>query len=421
MKIDERDKVDELFRSKLYDFESEPLSDEVWDKIEAGLDKQRFTLPAPSRRKWWPAVAAAIALLLIGNGIYFLQKDAVSPVVVDQIKQKTEELKSEIREQEQIAAKKEMAPVIAEVKESSASSARSATQETKHAPLARMSAVYEEDTELINEEKLIEETADVVDEFSYTVPEEKTSQALELNYEQRDFAESESAQPTKKQKRWSFGMGAGGVSAGSSDVANMYAFRNKMIQNTELEFLNSFSADKASLEAPKTNIEHKQPISFGLSGSYMLSPKWYLMAGLNYSYLSSEWRTNGDYWTKTEQGLHFVGLPISIAYKIAEWNSFMWYASAGFMPEVNVSGRLKTTKYLENEKIATLPRLNTRMKEWYWSVNAATGVSYPIFNFLSAYAEVGAGYYFDNGSSIETIHSDKPFNVNFSLGLRLGF
>ena len=30
-------------------------------------------------------------------------------------------------------------------------------------------------------------------------------------------------------------------------------------------------------------------------------------------------------------------------------------------------------------------------------------------------------YYFDNGSDIETIHSEKPFNVSLQFGFRFGF
>jgi hypothetical protein len=41
--------------------------------------------------------------------------------------------------------------------------------------------------------------------------------------------------------------------------------------------------------------------------------------------------------------------------------------------------------------------------------------------FLSLYAEAGVDYYIDNGSSIETIRSEKPFNVNLQAGFRFGF
>lgn len=90
------------------------------------------------------------------------------------------------------------------------------------------------------------------------------------------------------------------------------------------------------------------------------------------------------------------------------------------MAEMNVSGRLNTKLYDENEVVGKIKE-DIRMKPLLWSLNARVGVSYPLLRFLSAYAEGGAGYYFDNGSDIETIRSEKPFNLNFQFGLRVGF
>ena len=43
------------------------------------------------------------------------------------------------------------------------------------------------------------------------------------------------------------------------------------------------------------------------------------------------------------------------------------------------------------------------------------------YRFVNVFVEGGVAYYFDNGSSIETIRSEKPFNAGFNVGLRLGF
>ena len=64
---------------------------------------------------------------------------------------------------------------------------------------------------------------------------------------------------------------------------------------------------------------------------------------------------------------------------------------------------------------------SVRMRELLWSLNACIGVTYPLCRFLSLYAEAGIDYYIDNGSSIETIRSEKPFNVNLQAGFRFGF
>lgn len=411
---EDRDKIDDLFRSKLYDFESDALPDEVWEKIEGRLAKQSHSLPAASRWKWWSA-AAAIALLVLSSTVYLLRQEPIDPVLVQEIKQKTEEVKSVLQEQEQSASTgSEPVPVvIAQVREEQKPAVRS--MEIPVATAAPVLSVGQvaETTVTTNEDKQDDKSTPITTaatEITDQLPEETVAASLQADEPEK----------TKKMKRWNFGMGAGSFTAGSNDAANIYAFRNSKLESPHLDFLNSI-ADKNSKEAPKTDIKHRQPISVGLSASYMLTPRWYLMAGVNYAYLSSEWRTNGTYNAKTEQRLHFVGLPVSLAYKIAEWNNFMWYASAGFKPEVNVAGTLKVTNYANDQMLGTPEKENRRMKEWYWSVNAGTGVSYPLWKYLNAFAEVGAGYYFDNGSSIETIHSEKPFNVNLSFGLRLGF
>ena len=90
------------------------------------------------------------------------------------------------------------------------------------------------------------------------------------------------------------------------------------------------------------------------------------------------------------------------------------------MTEINVAGKLTSKIFVGNDEIRHEKR-HIRMKEWMWSVNGRVGASYPLLRFLSVYAEAGAGYYFDNGSDIETIRSEKPFNVNLQAGFRLGF
>ena len=89
----------------------------------------------------------------------------------------------------------------------------------------------------------------------------------------------------------------------------------------------------------KTDIHHKTPIGVGISISRYLNNRFSLQTGLTYSYLRSEWSTNNTYHIENDQRLHFIGIPLSLTYKIAEWNRFMFYASAGGMAEVNVAGK----------------------------------------------------------------------------------
>ena len=79
------------------------------------------------------------------------------------------------------------------------------------------------------------------------------------------------------------------------------------------------------------------------------------------------------------------------------------------MTEVNVAGKLNAKIFVENNEIRH-EKKHIRMKEWMWSVNARAGASYPLLRFLSVYAEVGAGYYFDNGSDIERSFENRYVN-----------
>ena len=117
--------------------------------------------------------------------------------------------------------------------------------------------------------------------------------------------------------------------------------------------------------------------------------------------------------------LYFKGIPLSLSYKIAEWKRLRFYAAAGGMFEYNIAGTFEEIINIDGGK--SKERNNQRMKEPLWSVNARAGVSHPLWKIISVYAEAGTSYYFDNNSSIETIRSDKPFNVSLQAGIRLGF
>lgn len=219
-------------------------------------------------------------------------------------------------------------------------------------------------------------------------------------------------------RKWGFGMGGGGLSMGADNLVPQYVTNSSVLKSENLMSLNSFDAEKK--DPAKTDIHHKTPIGVGISISRYLNNRFSLQTGLTYSYLRSEWSTNNTYHIENDQRLHFIGIPLSLTYKIAEWNRFMFYASAGGMAEVNVAGKRRMKLFSDEVEIAKQSE-HIRMKEWLWSVNARAGVSYPIIRFVSAFAEVGASYYFDNGSEIETIHSEKPFNMSLQFGFRFGF
>lgn len=412
----ERDQIDDLFRDSLYNFEAE-TDPADWMAIESRLPEQGKVVSFHNMIKYWSA-AAAILLIAVSTGVFLLRNDVPDKEIQVQTIINTTETQSpsesNIPNQNNIASVSEVSSNNAVVKKES--------QKPKLALMAYLVDVPED-----------EDYSSDLSPVEYSVSDNKANDkktvarsAMVMNNTEKirsnntkETATIEQNQKTKSRK-WGFGMGGGSITAGSNNTLQSSVLKNTLVDDTDFDRLNAASNNSLSTNVPNTNVSHKMPVSFGLGVSYYLNDRWALQSGLNYSMLISDWASSGIYHGETRQKLHFIGLPLSVSYKIAEWNKFRWYASAGGMAEINVAGKTKTTLYSGTEKMGTLTE-HTRMKEVYWSLNANTGISYPIIKFVSAFAEVGASYYFDNGTEIETIHSDKPFNVNLSIGLRLGF
>ncbi|WP_302820923.1 porin family protein [Parabacteroides goldsteinii] len=414
----ERDTFDDLFRSKLQDFEVDTMPGD-WEAI---ADRLPVKAPVPFRRtlRYW-AAAAVVSLLMITSGVYLFKSEKEATPLAEKIEQETKKIETELAKETEASVTQ-----VQPVEERITASPVAAVQQ----PV--MQATYKATVKVAeNEPAVISSDDDMEDAEVITLPD--NTAVVETEEVAQDYPEVGSADDTrsliadaapvgKKDKevsprRWGFGMGGGSVTAGTSNSLNTYALKNTSLTDQELLFLNSANFENS---ARKTNVKHKTPVSLGMSVSYSLNNRFALVTGLNYSLLSSSWETSDAYHNKTSQKLHFIGIPLSLTYRIAEWKRFQVYAAAGVMTEVNVAGKLVTKKYMHNE-LYEKEADHIRMKEWFWSVNARAGVSYPLLRFVSLYAEVGADYYFDNGSSIETVRSEKPFNVNLQAGFRFGF
>lgn len=404
---EERDKWDESIRAKLFDHEVEPMPED-WEAIANRLPKGQSII-WPFAFRYWSAAAAAVLAIVMG-GLYLFEPDP------ETIRLAEETTKTGTTVPTAPAPTTPATPLVEHTHLTSASLLAHATPVQAHQVPAQQPINTLTAREATAESAVVASSiakADQPEEESVVEP--TVSQPLRTK-----LADTQQPIPQQsaKQRKWSFGMGAGNLSVGTSQLVPHYVTNSMALRSESLVSMNTWGATQEA--SPKTDIRHHTPISFGLSVSRQLSNRFYLQTGLNYSYLRSEWSTNGTYHIETGQRLHFVGIPLSIAYRIAEWNRFLFYASAGGMAEVNVAGKQRSQLFSDEIAIARQTE-HVRMKEWLWSVNGKVGVSYPIIRFVSAFGEVSANYYFDNGSTIETIHSEKPFNVGFNVGFRLGF
>jgi hypothetical protein len=157
---------------------------------------------------------------------------------------------------------------------------------------------------------------------------------------------------------------------------------------------------------------HHRPVTFGLTLSYPLSARLSLTTGVVYTKLQSDFaQIMRSQQIQQEQTLHYVGIPLSLSYKLWTYRTFCTYLSTGIRADWNVKTHLETEGASQH-----LPK--DRMQ---WSLNGSLGLQYDIIPKLGLYLEPCLNWYPDNGSAIQNYFKDKPLNFGLQLGLRLNF
>ena len=61
------------------------------------------------------------------------------------------------------------------------------------------------------------------------------------------------------------------------------------------------------------------------------------------------------------------------------------------------------------------------VKPLQFSVSGAVGVQLNATKRIGIYMEPGVAYFFDDGSSVQTIRKENPFNFNIQAGIRFTY
>ena len=215
-----------------------------------------------------------------------------------------------------------------------------------------------------------------------------------------------SSEPSPKRNetsdRWSLGLTAsGGLLAANNSIGNNLSYYHKINPV-------SYSAGPISQASPtKKEIvwKHHLPVRVGLSVHYQLNDRLSLLSGISYSYLYSECI---KLYKNYNQKLHYLGIPIGMAWQL--WNSghFRLYLSGSAMLEkcINASFDSRSSDRMDIEK----PR--------QWSLNAAAGAEYSFTPQLGVYLEPSLGYYFDDGFNLDHYYKEHPLAPSINFGLR---
>lgn len=411
-------------RDKMSDYEAEVPQD-LWSAIDSAVGRRQ------QKKLWIRAgryAAAAIVVAAIGLGIYILQPD--SSLVVH----------SESNPNTRAQASANNAPAVtsddADPGNNSAAEIRASEFEhTPYATLAEAKPVIVEgvggtssmqiksDGESLNVHP-VDSNESASEAFTHSLPpishEVKQDKTVTYNSRQRDRQQQQEAYDSGRLAASLYTTaGTGGTSMQRYTSFGLMGIDPGDANWKDDPYMGMLVTNKGHLADRR--VRHRLPVHAGASIAYRINDRVSVETGIAYSYLSADIHEGSDsYYFAGEQSLHYVGIPVGVRVRAMSWKNFDIYVGAGFEADKCVSGTLKKS-YVINGQTRDDGHESISIRPLQWSVNAGAGVQYNISSMVGIYAEPGLSYYFDNGSNIETIYSEKPLNFNLNIGLRVSF
>lgn len=411
-------------KEKLADY-SEPTPASGWEQLEKELmpPVERKIYPY---RKWMMAAAAVILLAVVSSvSLYFLGTPAAdemrhiqtptlasTPDVLPDVQQPDIQGTSVEPVLRPVARENRLAKVDRNIPEHKMSVDEPAVKDEP-----ALVVEGKEPGTVINEGEPTEETNAGQTQTQTKDTERPTAGNRPRRPSGRDKYHIPTEKPSSRKGTWSMGLGVGNSGGASSEVGSgAYPYMSRVsmlsVSNGLMEIPNDqtlvFEDGVPYLRQTKqvVDIKHHQPISFGLSVRKALGKGFSLESGLTYTLLSSDAKLANDAH-QIEQKLHYIGIPLRANWNFLDKKLVTLYISGGGMVEKCVYGKLGSEK--------------ETVKPLQFSVSGAVGAQLNAAKRVGIYVEPGVAYYFDDGSDIQTIRKENPFNFNIQAGIRLTY
>lgn len=406
-------------KDKLGNFEA-PVPKDGWARVDATL-RPKQVVPLYARRRWLAGIAA-VALCVLGTGLYWRYvsldsgENATSPQVVQH----------------------HTAPDVPSLIESEEPATLLAEESTLSQPVTSQKKVRRQ---LVEPELSVIESVVVVEEalpIETAIPSDVSPlvQSITMNEDAYthsssgddylDVDENDGARRDPQIGAVSL-VARGGMSGYHQTSNSPMILRSAMVEDEPrfAPLMNTFAASiqSADNEADK---EHDQPLSIGLLGAFPITPSLSVETGLMYSLLNSKVRNRAELSSISQtQQFHYLGVPLNLNYIFYQRNNLKVYATVGAMVERDVYGSLKSKSHFYNETIdaederwekTTIKQVNPQ-----WSVHGGLSISYPLIDKISVYGKIGGSYYFEANNPHTTIYSDKQLMLDLNFGLRYDF
>ena len=414
--------IRDQFKSKFDDFKVS-IPDDGWDRIEKSLNSTVVVQNLHVRRVWRiVGSVAAVAILIFGSLLFLNIPFDQEDTYISESVEKTNQLKQGASESD-----------IQSLSSDKVQSNNDKVFADKTTGVKRKSSLFIDPIKYVRNEVNTQDIA-IQDRTDIHVIEDGASNFLSEEIElivqnQNHLLAERISKQNDDGLVLSIG-GKGGLTTFYQTVNSPMTLRSASI-SSDIQLIEESEKMLSQQNKFKDNIaemEHNQPVSFGLTVSKTLIDGLYLETGLVYSYLYSRSKnTSTALQNRQTQSLHYLGIPLNINYNLFNIKNLNVYTSVGGMIEKDVYGRFSFSEEGESQTIDA-----TKMSESTYSqpisqrnpqlsVNAGLGLSYPLYKDLKLYGKIGGAYYFDAKNDYKTIYSDSKIVMDLSIGIRYEF
>ena len=148
---------------------------------------------------------------------------------------------------------------------------------------------------------------------------------------------------------------------------------------------------------------HHMPLGAGLKIGIGLTDRLSLTTGLNYTLLWSELQPLGSEG-KSDQFLHYIGLPLGAEYRLLSKGAFALSAGAGVCLDFLAAA------YIDKRKVDDKPL--------QWTANLNAAALWELSGKLSLYLQPELNWYISK-TGMNSIRNDSPLGATLRVGLRL--
>ena len=384
----------ELFDSKIKELAesyTEAPSPEVWDRIEAGMDRRRRHRVLWRRVAGWSS-AAAVAAGLFSLALLRQPAQTESVMTADAVIVPAGEQEPTVKvSRTDVPDLRPIPRMLAEV------------HSTAPAELPEIDRTTDRKSRSRHED---------IEETSGTVPALRTGQPsiydMTRDMDYVAMAEAQEVSGTAK-NRPSFSVSAGGNLSPTNATGN--------VDFTGPSYSSGVSGGGSSSSGivPVSSPKHYFPVSVGAELKYsFLNDRLGIGLGVNYTFLNSRYEALVDrrYQASVDQSVHYIGVPLNLYVTILSSDRLSFYANAGAMMEKAVR-----VSYEMTDLYAVKYQHDSKAEGVQWSANIGLGVEYRFLDFMGIYVDPRLTYFFDCGQPY-SVRTEQPLQFNLEMGFR---